>query len=139
MHTTFPVARIQNAADGKRIVEQDNWAMELQELVEGEPMVVGKDTLIISAQALGRFHDVCRDHPRPERDAQMWRFSEVPRSSFQSLYELAKQRKATRRRIDAYCNQIALFLHDAAEALNMQNSAASLRPVSFMGIGTAAI
>jgi Ser/Thr protein kinase RdoA (MazF antagonist) len=115
----IPVARIQNAADGKRIVEQDNWAMELQELVDGEPMIVGKDTLIISAQALGRFHDVCRDFPRPERDAQMWRFSEVPRASFQSLYELSKQ-QGDPAQMDAYCNQIALFLHDAADALNME-------------------
>lgn len=115
----IPVARIQNAADGKRIIEQDNWAMELQELVEGEPMIVGKETLIISAQALGRFHDVCRDHPRPERDAQMWRFSEVPRTSFQSLYELAK-RQGDPAQMDAYCNQIALFLHDAGDALNLE-------------------
>ncbi len=115
----IPVARIQNAADGKRIIEQDNWAMELQELVEGAPMIVGKDTLIISAQALGRFHDVCRDFPRPERDAQMWRFSEVPRTSFQSLYELAK-RQGDPAQMDAYCNQIALFLHDAGDALNLE-------------------
>lgn len=115
----LPVARIQRARDGKGIVELDTWALELQQFVDAEPMRVSTDTLTISAKALGWFHKVCRDFPRPPRDARMWRFSEVPRTAFGKLFELAKHQgdaaKATQ-----YCNEIALFLHDAADALNLE-------------------
>lgn len=114
-----PVARIQRAKDGKGIVELDSWALELQEFVEGEPMQIATETLVAAADALGRFHRVCRDLPRPPRDALMWRFSEVPRTSFSKLFEMAKtegdEAKATE-----YCNNIALFLHDASKRLHWE-------------------
>ncbi len=115
----LPVAAIQPANDGKRIVELETWALELQEFVGGEPMVVSKETLAISAEALGRFHEVCRDFPRPERDTRMWRFSEVPRSSFAALYDMAKT-QAEPDELNAHCNRIALFLRDAGEALSLE-------------------
>jgi Ser/Thr protein kinase RdoA (MazF antagonist) len=115
----LPVAKIQPSSNGKRIVEVDNWAMELQELVEGEPMQVSSETLAVSAEALGRFHEVCRDFPRPDRDAQMWRFSEVPRESFATLYEEAKK-SGSEATVNDHCNQLALFLRDAGQALSWE-------------------
>ncbi len=119
LENSVPVARIQRAKDGKGIVELDTWALELQEFVDGEPMLIATDTLMAAADALGRFHRVCRDLPRPPRDAMMWRFSEVPRASFAKLYEMAKaegdEAKATE-----YCNNIALFLHDASKRLHWE-------------------
>lgn len=115
----LPVAPIQRAKNGKRIVEADTWALELQQFVEGEPMTVSSQTLGISAQALGRFHQVCHDFPRPERDARMWRFSEVPRASFGDLYRSAL-RESDQLVVDEYCNQIALFLRDAGQALSWE-------------------
>ncbi|GMV99685.1 MAG: hypothetical protein AMXMBFR84_08240 [Candidatus Hydrogenedentota bacterium] len=119
MSNGVPVAKIQPSTNGKRIVEQDSWALELQEFVEGEPMVVAKDSLAISAQILGRFHEVCRDFPRPERDARMWRFSEVPRTVFAQFYELAKGQGDTDK-VNQHCNRIALFLRDAGEMLSFE-------------------
>jgi Ser/Thr protein kinase RdoA (MazF antagonist) len=117
LRSGLPVARIARAKNGKGIVELDTWALEIQEFVDGEPMQVGTETLITAADALGRFHKVCRDFPRPPRDARMWRFSEVPRSAFAKLFEMAKvqggEDLATQ-----YCNTIALFLHDAAKRLD---------------------
>jgi len=115
----LPVAKIQPSTSGKRIVEIDNWALELQELVEGEPMKVSSETIAISAESLGRFHEVCRDFPRPERDTRMWRFSEVPRDSFGKLYQRA-QAEAIKARVDQHCNRIALFLRDASQALSWE-------------------
>lgn len=115
----LPVAKIQRARNGKRIVEIDDWALELQEYVDGEQMQVSSDTLAISAHALGRFHEVCRDFPRPERDARMWRFSEVPRELFAKLFERSKQEVGENAVLD-YCNRIALFLKDAAEVLSFE-------------------
>ncbi|MBI5092013.1 MAG: phosphotransferase [Candidatus Hydrogenedentes bacterium] len=115
----LPVARIQPARNGKRIVEADTWALELQQFVEGDPMVVTGQTLLVSSKALGRFHEVCRDFPRPERDARMWRFSEVPRASFAKLYERAKEKGDTPI-MDDYCNRIALFLKTASEELSYE-------------------
>jgi Ser/Thr protein kinase RdoA (MazF antagonist) len=60
---------------------------------------------------------VCRDFPRPPRDARMWRFSEVPRTSFQKLYEMAKA-EGDPALATKCCNDIALFLHDAAKELS---------------------
>lgn len=115
----LPVARIQRARDGRKIVEVDDWAMELQEFVPGEPMRVMVDTLGVSAQALGRFHTVCREFPRPERDARIWRFSEVPRSAFQHLFDRAKA-TGDANQVTEWCNLIALFLRDATRALSWE-------------------
>ena len=114
---SLPVASIQRAIDGKGIVEQGTWALELQRFVEGVPMVVNDGTLTVSAKALGRFHDVCREFPCPPRDAQIWRFSEVPRASFAKLYELAR-RLGDAAVVDEHCNAVALFLHEAAGRLS---------------------
>lgn len=111
------VARIQRAKDGKGIVELDTWALELQAFVTGEPMQISQETLRIAAETLGRFHHVCRDFPCPPRDARMWRFSEVPRASFGQLYELAKTQGDEKLATDC-CNDLALFLHEAAQKLN---------------------
>lgn len=115
----IPVAKIQPATNGKRIVESDNWALELQQFIEGEPMKVCKETLMISAQALGKFHECCREFPRPPRDAQMWRFSEVPRETFGKLYEVSLRTGAPSLMNDC-CNTIALFLRDAGEMLRSE-------------------
>ena len=115
----LPVPRIQRAKDGKGFVEVDDWALELQEFVEGGPMRVSSATLITSAKALGRFHQVCAGFPAPPRDFNIWRFSEVPRSSFQQLFEQAR-RETDEERIITYCNRIARFLHDAAEELAIE-------------------
>jgi Ser/Thr protein kinase RdoA (MazF antagonist) len=114
----LPVARIQRAKNGKGIVELDTWAMELQEFVAGEPMVVNGETLTVSAKALGRFHRVCREVPVPPRDARMWRFSEVPRTPFGVLFQMAQQERPGQEVVDQ-CNVIALFLHEAAQELAM--------------------
>ncbi|MBN2309750.1 MAG: phosphotransferase [Candidatus Hydrogenedentes bacterium] len=116
----LPVAGIQPAKNGKRIVEVDNWALELQEFVEGDPMEVSSETLAISADALGQLHEVCREFPRPGRDARMWRFSEVPRSLFAKLFERAHDASENPATIDEYCNRIALFLHEAGQALSLE-------------------
>jgi Ser/Thr protein kinase RdoA (MazF antagonist) len=116
----LPVAAIAVARDGKRIIEKDDWAMELQQFVEGEPMEVSGETLAVSAEALGKFHEVCRDFPRPERDARMWRFSEVPRTHFGKLFERARLEGDEKKAIQ-HCNHIALFLRDAGEALSLDN------------------
>ncbi|MBM3290243.1 MAG: hypothetical protein FJY92_08845 [Candidatus Hydrogenedentes bacterium] len=116
----IPVAKIQRTSKGTRIVEMNTWALELQEFVAGQPMQVSKDTLAVSAETLGKFHQICRDFPRPERDTTMWRFSEVPRQSFATLYELAK-REGDLEAVNQHCNRIALFLRDAAQALSLEN------------------
>lgn len=112
-----PVARIQRAKDGKGIVELETWALEIQEFVEGGPMQVTSDTLTIAARALGRFHQVCRDFPRPPRDARMWRFSEVPRDPFIKLFEMAKT-QGDPAAVSEYCDRIAVFLHEAGKKLD---------------------
>lgn len=114
----LPVAKIQPARDGKRIVELPNFALELQQFVVGEGMRVTGSTLAESAWALGKLHHVCRDFPRPQRDARMWRFSEVPRDSFRRLYELALEEGDTPA-VHDNCNQIALFLHEAGKELSI--------------------
>lgn len=115
----LPVARIQPARDGRRIVELDTWALELQQFVEGHSMRVTPKTLVIAAEALGKFHHVCQDVPRPKREARMWRFSEVPRDHFARLFERAKQEGDAAALTD-HCNAIALFLHDAGKALSWE-------------------
>jgi len=115
----LPVAEIQRTREGRGIVVVDDWALELQRFVEGEAMRVGDRTLRVSANALGKFHEACRDFPAPPRDARMWRFSEVPRASFEGFYKRARAERDTPELTDQ-CNRIALFLHGAAEALSFQ-------------------
>jgi Ser/Thr protein kinase RdoA (MazF antagonist) len=115
----LPVAKIQQARSGRRIVELDTWALELQELVPGAPMEVTRETLTSSSIALGRFHQVCKDFPRPDRDTRMWRFSEVPRDSFSRFYQIALQ-YGDKASVDNHCNQIALFLHEAGQELGIE-------------------
>lgn len=116
----LPVARIMRAKNGKGIVEVDDWALELQAFVDGEPMEVSGDTLPTSSAALGCFHQVCRDFPRPPRDTRMWRFSEVPRATFAKLFEAAKE-NGDEAHVTKCCNEIALFLHDAARELDWES------------------
>ncbi len=113
----LPLARILPALNGKRIVEQEDWAIELQEFVAGGPMQMTHKTLATSARALGTFHKVCRDFPCPDRDARKWRFSEVPRDLFGHLYNLAKA-EGDHKEMDDACNGIALFLRDAGQELD---------------------
>jgi len=113
----LPVAPIRRAKNGKGILEVDDWALELQQFVVGEPMDLTGEKLAISASALGHFHKICRDLPCPPRDARMWRFSEVPRQTFARLFERAKQEGDEQTATD-HCNAIALFLRDAAKALD---------------------
>lgn len=115
----LPVAEIKRARSGKGIVEVDNWAMELQRFIEGEPMAVTTPTLVSSSKVLGQFHEVCRDVPVPPRDARKWRFSEVPRESLRRFVQLARKADDSPE-IDAWANQIAIFLHDAADALSKE-------------------
>ncbi|MFP4499782.1 MAG: phosphotransferase enzyme family protein [Candidatus Hydrogenedentota bacterium] len=115
----LPVARIQRAANGKGIVELETWAMELQRFIAGEAMKVNTPRLTVSAHALGEFHRVCRDLPCPPRDVRMWRFSEVPRSAFQKLFEAAKAERDAANMTDC-CNEIALFLQGAAKELSIE-------------------
>lgn len=115
----LPVAEIKRARNGKGIVEIDNWAMELQQFVEGEPMEVTTPTLITSSRVLGEFHQVCRGVPVPPRDARKWRFSEVPRDSLQKFLQVARK-SGDGRQLDAYANQISVFLHDAGEVLSKE-------------------
>jgi len=114
-----PVAGIQRAKNGKGIVEMPTWALELQQFVDGEPMQVTSSTLTTAAGTLGRFHQVCRDVPRPPRDARMWRFSEVPRESFAKFYDLAKSQGDPEAATE-HSNQIAVFLHDAGKKLDLE-------------------
>ncbi len=116
----LPIAHIQPARNGKRIVEVDDWALELQVFVQGEPMRVTPGTLAIAGGALGRFHEVCRDLPRPPRDARLWRFSEVPRGLFAQFFNSACEAGGGPGAIEQ-CNQVALFLHSAAKALSIEN------------------
>jgi len=115
----LPAARIQKAKTGAGIVEIEDWALELQEFIEGEPMKVTSANLTVSAKALGKFHVCCRDLPHPDRDTRTWRFSEVPREMFAKLYERAKS-EASDTEVDDHCNRIALFLQDAGNMLTWQ-------------------
>lgn len=113
----LPVAHIQTAKSGKCIVELPGWALELQSFLEGEQMSITTGSLTIAAKTLGKFHKVCEDLPVPPRDARMWRFSEVPRASFQQFYERAREESSEEKVMDQ-CNSIALFLRSAAEHLD---------------------
>ena len=114
----LPVAHIQRAKSGRGLVEVDNWVLELQRFVEGESMRITARTMVTSAKALGKFHQVCRDLPAPPRDQNMWRFSEVPREAFQRFFEVARGQR-DEDLIVKHCNNIARFLLEAAEALDI--------------------
>jgi Ser/Thr protein kinase RdoA (MazF antagonist) len=115
----LPVAHIQPSRTGKRIVELDTWALELQAFVEAEAMKISRETLRTAGDALGRFHTACRDFPRPERDGRMWRFSEVPRESFAGLFEKA-QAAGDPKAATEHCNRVALFLHESATEMSFE-------------------
>ena len=51
MTSTTNPAPAHTAKDGKGIVEQDNWAMELQGFIDGGPMRITVDTLPCTAEA----------------------------------------------------------------------------------------
>ncbi|MFM1920546.1 MAG: hypothetical protein RLZZ303_2180 [Candidatus Hydrogenedentota bacterium] len=112
-----PVARIQPTRQGTTIVEMDTWALELQSFIVAGQMRLTESTLKASANALGRFHLVCRDVPCPPRDAQKWRFSEVPRDLFKRLYDLAAT-QAPSASLQEHCNTIGAFLQEASQMLS---------------------
>ena len=113
----LPVARIQPSFTGAKIVEMADWAFELQEFIEGNAMRVTGRNLMNCATALGSFHKICRDFPCPDRDARMWRFSEVPREIFSKLYDRARS-QGDPKIIDDHCNNIALFLRESTNELD---------------------
>ena len=113
----LPVARIQRTHTGRGFAEMGLLALELQEFIEGHGLRPSYESLKLAADALGRFHEVCRDLPCPPRDARMWRFSDVPREALVALYERAKI-EGDEHAATLACNQIVSFLRDAAEALN---------------------
>lgn len=115
----LPVARIERAKDGKGIVEVDDWALELQQFVDGESMKVNSKSLVASSNALGQFHQLCRGLPAPPRDVQKWRFSEVPSEAFERLYQKALQ-EGDEAKLREWCDEIAVFLNAAGEALNTE-------------------
>lgn len=114
----LPVARIQQTRIGDTLVEHDNWAMELQTFIDAHSMQLNRFSLEASAHALGKFHEVCRDVPVPPRDAVKWRFSEVPRGLFGTLYERAVKDSNNHPHVVEACNEIGLFLNDAAKELS---------------------
>jgi Ser/Thr protein kinase RdoA (MazF antagonist) len=114
----LPMARIQKTKDGHTFVCLDTWALELQEFIEGGQMPITEKTLTTSGSALGRLHQVCQGLPSPPRDARKWRFSEVPRETFQAFYARAvKERDEPR--VHEHCNNIAKFLNDAKTMLDV--------------------
>ena len=115
----LPVARIVAARDGRRIAEGDTWAIELQEFVDGEPMPVNKSALSQAGHALGRFHEVCRDFPCPERDPTQWRLCDTPAKAFAAFYEMARA-EGDPEACAEQCNRIVLFLRDAEHALRWE-------------------
>jgi Ser/Thr protein kinase RdoA (MazF antagonist) len=118
----FPVAKIHPSKEGTDIVEVDNWAMELQEFIEGSSMPVNERTLTTASLALGRFHTVSCDLPRPKRDARIWRFSEVPTGSFAKLYEWAiletEEDSREELEVEGHASKVAMFLEGAADAIS---------------------
>ncbi|HOQ32542.1 MAG TPA: phosphotransferase [Candidatus Hydrogenedens sp.] len=115
----LPVARIQKAKSGKGYVEVDNWVLELQEFVKGEPMTLTMKTLQISAKALGKFHKVCYGLPAPPRDVNMWRFSEVPKDIFLHFFKLAREEK-DESSLMPYFNYLVEFIQRSAQELSIE-------------------
>lgn len=118
VNNQLPVARIQKTRDGHTFVCLDTWAIELQEFIEGGQMPITEATLKVSGEALGRWHQVCQGLPAPPRDARKWRFSEVPRQTFQAFYEHAVK-EHDEPRIHEHCNNIVKFLNDAKTILDI--------------------
>ncbi len=114
----LPVARIQKTRDGHTFVCMDSWAMELQQFIEGGPMAITENTLTVSGSALGRYHQVCQGLPAPPRDARKWRFSEVPRETFQNFYRHALQERDDPN-LRQHCNNLVAFLQHAGEMLDI--------------------
>ncbi|HOK08946.1 MAG TPA: phosphotransferase [Candidatus Hydrogenedens sp.] len=115
----LPVARIQKAKSGKGYVEVDDWILELQEFVKGEPMTLNLNTLAISAKALGMFHKVCYGFPAPPRDVNMWRFSEVPKNVFLSFYKLACREK-DEEALRPYYKYLVEFIQRSTQELSIE-------------------
>lgn len=115
----LPVARIQKAKSGKGYVEVDDWVLELQEFVKGEPMTLTLKTLEISAKALGKFHTVCYGLPAPPRDVNMWRFSEVPMDIFMSFFNMAREEK-DESSLKPYYRYLVEFIQRSAQELSIE-------------------
>ena len=114
----LPVAGIRQTRDGHTFVSIDDWALELQEFIEGGQMPMTAKTLTTSGEMLGRFHQVCQGLPAPLRDARRWRFSEVPRETFDAFYELAlKQREDER--LHVHHDNIQKFMEEANDVLDI--------------------
>lgn len=113
----LPAARIQRCHNGRGFAEAEHWLLELQEFIEGQPMRVTSHSLAVSGDVLGRLHQVCQFVPAPPRDTLMWRFSEVPRVTFERLYHLACA-EAGKETVDQHCNELAQFIHEAGAALS---------------------
>ncbi len=118
LNNNLPVARIQKTRDGHTFVCLDTWTLELQQFIEGGQMPVTENTLLVSGAALGRFHQVCQGLPAPPRDARKWRFSEVPRDTFQAFYQQALGEKDDNR-VHMHCDNIAKFLQEASLILDI--------------------
>lgn len=115
----LPVAKIIRAKSGKGYVEVDDWVLELQQFVNGEPMTLTQNTLIISAKALGKFHKVCYGLPAPPRDVNMWRFSEVPKDVFFNFYNMAREEKEESTLLPYY-KYLAEFIGRSVQALSIE-------------------
>lgn len=118
LNNQLPVAHIQRTKDGHSFVCLDTWTLELQEFIEGGQMPVTENTLRTSGSALGRYHQVCQGLPAPPRDARKWRFSEVPRNTFETFFQLAIKEKDDED-VRQHCDHIAKFLLDAASVLDI--------------------
>lgn len=117
----LPAPEVLPAKDGRRIVQAGGWLLELQALIEGEPMQVRPATLRAAAEALRRFHACCRGFPAPPRDARRWRFSEAPSGPFARLYQAARREDGGQ--ADDHCDTVARFLQTAAQALSPEERA----------------
>lgn len=113
----LPVAGIQRTKEGRGFAEADTWILELQEFVDGASMRVTSKTLGTAGDALGRFHQVCQYLNAPPRDTLMWRFSEVPRPTFEQMYTQACE-ESSADAIAPFCDSLAKFSHDASKALD---------------------
>lgn len=117
-NSRVPVAVIQRARSGQTVLDMGDWALEVQQYVSGEPMHITEKTLAIAAKALARFHNVCAGVAAPPRDVNMWRFSEVPRFTYQKMYERACAEHSCHD-IAHITNKIAQFMEEAAEELDL--------------------
>ncbi|MBW7865650.1 MAG: phosphotransferase [Candidatus Hydrogenedentes bacterium] len=114
----LPVASIAKTREGRTFVILDTWCLELQEFITGHCMMVNEATLEVSGSALGRFHQVCQGLPAPPRDARKWRFSEVPKETFERFYQMAREERDDELTA-GHCNNIVVFLKQASEVLDI--------------------